>query len=69
MVIHAEKSVTGDRSWISPIREFGRYLQGIGYEDAYVLDNRFTIQRYHADVFLMTELEIQSFFEECDVLY
>lgn len=65
-VSHAEKSVTGDRSWISPIREFGRYLQSIGYEDAYVLDNRFTIQRYHAEVYLMTESEIQSFFEECD---
>lgn len=63
---HAEKSVTRDRSWISPIREFGRYLQSIGYEDAYVLDNRFTIQLYHAEVYLMTELEIQSFFEECD---
>ena len=65
-VIHAEKSITGDRSWISPIREFGRYLQSIGYEDAYVLDNRFTIQRYHAEVYLITESEIQIFFEECD---
>ncbi len=63
---HAEKSVTRDRSWISPIREFGRYLQSIGYDDAYVLDNRFTIQRYHAEVYLMTESEIQSFFKECD---
>ena len=23
---HAEKSTTSDRSWVSPIREFGRYL-------------------------------------------
>lgn len=30
----AEKSITPDRSWISPIREFGRYLYSIGYEDA-----------------------------------
>ncbi len=65
-MMHAEKSVTGDRSWISPIREFGRYLQSIGYEDAYVLDHRYTIQRYHAEVYLMTESEIQSFFKECD---
>lgn len=37
---YAQKSITGDRSWISPIREFGRYL--------------------------MTEVEIQCFFKECD---
>lgn len=35
----AEKSITGDRSWISPIREFGRYLYSIGYEDAYILSD------------------------------
>lgn len=64
--LHSEKSVTGDRSWISPIREFGRYLQSIGYEDAYVLDHRFTTRRYHAEVYLMTESEIQSFFKKCD---
>lgn len=63
---HAEKSTTKDRSWISPIREFGRYLKSIGDEDAYILDDRFTIQRYHADVYLMTEKEIQTFFMECD---
>lgn len=65
-ITHAEKSVTGDRSWISPIREFGRYLHSIGYKDAYVLDDRFSIQRYHAEVYLMTESEIQRFFKECD---
>ena len=25
----AEKSITADRSWISPVREFGRYLYSI----------------------------------------
>jgi len=64
-LLHAEKSISGDRSWISPIREFGRYLQSVGY-DAYVLDNRFTIQRYRPEVYLMTESEIHSFFKECD---
>lgn len=63
---HGEKSITGDRSWISPIREFGRYLQSLGHSDAYVLDSRFTIQRYHAEVYLMTEHEIRYFFKECD---
>ncbi|HAE62860.1 MAG TPA: hypothetical protein DCG38_11110 [Eubacteriaceae bacterium] len=65
-MLHAAKSVTGDRSWISPVREFGRYMQSIGHEEAYVLDDRFIIQRYHAEVYLMTESEIQRFFDECD---
>lgn len=62
----AQKSITGDRSWISPIREFGRYLNSLGYNDAYILDNRYTIQKYHAEVYLINESEIQCFFEECD---
>lgn len=63
---HEEKSVTGNRSWISPIREFGRYLQSCGIREAYVLNDKYSIQKYHAEVYLMTELEIQCFFEECD---
>ncbi|HZK60731.1 MAG TPA: tyrosine-type recombinase/integrase [Anaerovoracaceae bacterium] len=63
---HANKSTTQDRSWISPIREYGRFLRSIGDHDAYILDNRYTIQRYHAEVYLMTNDEIQSFFKECD---
>jgi len=65
-LLHAAKSTTGDRSWISPIREFGRYLRSIGHEEAYVLDDRFIIQKYHAEVYLMTETEILTFFEECN---
>ena len=30
------------------------------------LDNSFIIQRYHPDVYLMTEAEIYCFFKECD---
>lgn len=63
---HAGKSTTGDRSWVSPIREFGRYLVNTGDTGAYVLDNSFIIQRYHPDVYLMTEAEILRFFKECD---
>ncbi len=65
-VWHAEKSESQGRSWIPPIREFGRYLQSIGETDAYVLDDRFSIQHYHAEVYLMTNDEIQAFFKECD---
>ena len=63
---HAGKSESQDRSWIPPIREFGRYLQSIGEKDAYVLDDRFSIQHYHAEVYLMSTDEIQAFFRECD---
>lgn len=62
----AEKSITANRSWISPIREFGRYLFNIGYENAYILDDRYKTQRYHAEVYLLSEEEIKIFFEECD---
>ncbi len=65
-VWHAEKSESQDRSWIPPIREFGRYLQSIGETDAYVLDDRSSIQHYHAEVYLMADDEIQAFFKECD---
>lgn len=63
---HAAKHETQDRSWIPPIREFGRYLRSIGEGEAYVLDDRFSIQHYHAEVYLMTEAEIRDFFEACD---
>lgn len=62
----ASKSESRNRSWLPPIREFGRYLQSIGEKDAYILDNKFSMQRYHADVYLLSETEIQTFFRECD---
>jgi integrase/recombinase XerD len=62
----ANKTTSGDRSWVSPVREFGRYLRSMGYPDTYVLDARFKMQRYHAEVYLMTQAEIQTFFDECD---
>lgn len=65
-LLHAGRSESQDRSWIPPIREFGRYLRSIGESDAYVLDDRFSIQHYHAEVYLMTNEEIQTFFKECD---
>ncbi len=63
---YAAKTTSEDRSWVSPIKEFGRYLRSIGYPDTYVLDDRFKIQSYHAEVYLMTQAEIQDFFAECD---
>ena len=66
VIQHTEKSETLDRSFLPPIREFGRYLRSIGDSSAYVLDDRFSIQRYHAEVYLMTSDEISKFFKECD---
>ncbi len=59
------KSITQDRSWIPPIREFGKYLRRIG-EDAYILNDNFKIRKYHAETYLMNENEIKAFFKECD---
>ena len=58
---HANKSTSQDRSWIPPIREFGRYLRSIGDNNAYVLDSRFTIQHYHAEVYLIQALKYRAF--------
>ena len=65
--LHSSRTISRDRSWISPIREFGRYLQSLGYQDNYILDERFSIQRYSAEVYLMSDNEIQAFFKECDL--
>ncbi|HHV25535.1 MAG: tyrosine-type recombinase/integrase [Christensenellales bacterium] len=63
---YAGKLISQNRSWVSTIREFGRYLRSRGDEKAYVLDDRFKVQKYHADVYLLTEKEIQAFFCACD---
>ena len=54
------------RSWISPIREFGKYLQSFGYPDAYIVSDQFTIRKYHPMPYLFTEDEIEIFFKTCD---
>lgn len=66
IIQHTEKTETQNRSFIPPIREFGRYLRSIGDSNAYVLDDRFSIQHYHAEVYLMTNEEISAFFKECN---
>ena len=63
---YASRSTSQDRSWIPPIREFGRYLKSIGNSEAYILDDRYSIQNYKTEVYLLTEDEIRLFFEECN---
>ncbi len=63
---YAEKNTSHDRSWLSSVREFGRYLNTTGDKEAYILDGKFKTQRYRAEVYLLAEEEIQAFFNECD---
>lgn len=65
-VKQSTKSLSQDRSWIPPIREFGKYLQRTGEKDAYVLNDSFKVQTYHAENYLMSDIEIEAFFKECD---
>ena len=55
-----------DRSWISPIREFGRYLRNIGEQNLYIVDDRYVSNKYRPQNYLLTEDEIQAFFMACD---
>jgi integrase/recombinase XerD len=61
-----EGTESQNRSWIPPIREFGRYLRNMGMNDAYVVEDSFVIRKYHAEIYLMTDSEIKAFFKECD---
>ncbi|MHC1692487.1 MAG: tyrosine-type recombinase/integrase [Sphaerochaetaceae bacterium] len=61
----AGETESQNRSWIPPIREFGRYLRNIGFKDAYVVDDNFVTRRYYAETYLMANSEIVAFFKEC----
>ena len=60
-------SKSQDRSFLPPIREFGRYLVSNGFDNAYILSDNYKMQRYRANVYLMTEIEIATFFRTCDI--
>lgn len=61
-----ERAESQNRSWIPPVREFGRYLRSMGFKDAYLVGDSFVIRKYHAQTYLMEDSEIQAFFKECD---
>ena len=50
------------RSWMSYIRDVGRWLQAHGQRDAYVLSDRWKAQRLPAHPYLLSRDEIESFF-------
>lgn len=65
----AEKSITADRSWISAIREFGRYLYSIGYEEAYILDEGYVVilqSKAHSDRRLYLSDELIDYLKRYD---
>ena len=45
-------SKSQDRSFLPPIREFGRYLVSNGFNNAYILSDNYKMQRYRANVYL-----------------
>lgn len=56
------------RSWISYIRDLGRYLQMMGDPDAYVLSDSFRSKTVPPDPYLFTEEELDAFFETAAAL-
>jgi len=50
------------RSWMSYIRDFGRWLQAQGNDDAYVLSDRWKAPFVAATPYLLTAREIDCFF-------
>ena len=50
------------RSWMSYIRDFGRWLQAHGHTEAYVLSDRWKASIVPAHPYLLTSYEIERFF-------
>ena len=50
------------RSWMSYIRDVGRWLQVHGHSDAYVLSDRWKAQVVAAHPYLLSRYEIEAFF-------
>jgi site-specific recombinase XerD len=50
------------RSWMSYIRDVGRWLQVHGHSDAYVLSDRWKAQVVPAHPYLLSRYEIEAFF-------
>jgi integrase len=56
------------RSWISFIRDFGRYLQMTCDPNAYVLSDSFKAKMIKADPYLLSQHEVNEFFRAAAVL-
>jgi integrase len=54
------------RSWISVVREFGRYLQATGQPDAYIVPFGRSAKIQRPTPYLFSEQELERFFAVCD---
>jgi site-specific recombinase XerD len=57
------------RSWMSYIRDVGRWLRLHGHHDAYVLSDRWKAQAVPAHPYLLTSFEIEAFFAAAPTLH
>ena len=57
------------RSWMSYIRDVGRWLQVHGHRDAYVLSDRWKAQLVPAHPYLLSSHEIEAFFAGAATLH
>jgi integrase len=53
------------RDYLSPVREFGRFLMACGDAEAYVVSDRFVSRRHRPTPYYLTEYEIRRFFDAC----
>lgn len=50
-------------TWMSHIRELGRFMRASGREDAYVLSDEFSAKMVRVAPYLLTQSEVDAFFE------
>ncbi len=61
--VTAQLATSGQyRSWMSYIRDFGRWLRARGHLDAYVLSDQWKARFVPAHPYLLTQREIEAFF-------
>jgi len=54
---------SGHLSWMSHIRELGRFMRANGHPDAYVLSERFKAKTVRVTPYLLTQGEVDAFFD------
>jgi len=66
---HEENHPCKHRSWMSYIRDFGRYLRLTGKEDAYVLSESFKAKPIRPTPYLFSEAEVGAFLNAAATLH
>jgi integrase/recombinase XerD len=55
-------------SWMSPVRELGRYMLANGNGDAYILSKRFKAKNFRPEPYLLSDAEVSAFLEACTLI-